>query len=110
MLKAHALAMATASGGFFESITYRVNGSTLKTIRAAIDRDDMLPMNEDGRGRTRRAMLRVPVDVTYGLTAVTVMKDKVDVPLRVGSETTTTCTIARIVLQDAGFWLLEAVA
>lgn len=107
--KKDAVAMATDSSGFFETITWYPNGVVLdaRAVRAVVARDDLQPLPDSPVHNAPIVRLRIPNDATYGVTVVHPHKDTALVALRYGA-TPTLVSIHRVVAQVFGFWVVEA--
>lgn len=107
------MAVFLNSDEFGESITYTPHGGSPISIVALIDRDHPNPGRDDVRTDRQfpvnTVQLTIAKHATLGVASVKERFDRVALKRKISDAGTTTFTITRIVEQDEGAWLLEAI-
>lgn len=92
---------------FAEEVIYIPHGGTAKTVRGVIVRDEAEESRESGLKTGRLTFsIHLPEDDTYGITAVHVSKDKIQVPIFPGGSPMD-MTVTKVLDHQHYVWTLE---
>lgn len=106
MMARHARTVLTRPDHFGEELQFQPPGDVDPvTVRATVDRLDLVPDEMAGQVARRRARVAIPRDADVGVLAVPA-GSKVILPMRVGDDPVT-AKVLRIISQDEAMFLLE---
>lgn len=94
------------SDEFAEFVTYTPKNSSLKSIKAVVNREPMRIVGGSRQVAVGVVEIEVANDATYGVTTVKESHDIVTLPYKVGG-TPEDFVVQKILGQDEGMWRLE---